>query len=82
VIELAFMKPGLENWPEFIRGRYAQSGVIYSLEVFDAKAECERLNVLNVEFVLELKHEEQWGQIHFMIKDPSAIVIDLVEQLE
>jgi uncharacterized glyoxalase superfamily protein PhnB len=80
-IELAFMKLVLENQPEFIKGSYAQSGVIYSLEVFDAKSECERLKALKVEFVLELKHEEQWGQIHFMLKDPSVMVIDVVEQL-
>lgn len=79
-VELAVMLPNLENQPAFLHGAYAGNGVVYSLEVDDATAEYERLQGLGATFLLELKDEE-WGQRHFMMQDPSGVSIDVVQQL-
>lgn len=79
-IEIAVMLPKLENQPAFLRGGYAGDGVVYSLEVEDATAEYERLQALGATFIMELKDEE-WGQRHFMLKDPAGMVVDVVEHL-
>ena len=79
-VEIAVMLPNLENQPAFLHGAYAGNGIVYSLEVDDATAEYERLKWLGTTFVLKLKDEE-WGQRHFMMKDPSGIFVDVVQQL-
>ena len=79
-VELAVMLPNLENQPEFLHNSYSGNGIVYSLEIDDAKAEYNRLKELGATFVLGLKDEE-WGQRHFMMKDPSGMYIDVVQQL-
>ena len=78
--ELAVMLPDLDNQPKFLHAQYAGEGVVYSFEVDDAKKEYERIKELEVEIIFNLKDEE-WGQRHFMIKDPSGMIVDIVQQL-
>ena len=79
-IEIAVMQPDLSNQPKFLHGAYAGEGVVYSFEVDDAKSEYERLKALGAPIIYELTDEE-WGQRHFMLKDPAGVSIDLVQQL-
>ncbi|MBC7836770.1 VOC family protein [Acetobacteraceae bacterium] len=79
-IEIAVMQPKLANQPEFLHGAYAGEGVVYSFEVDDAKSEYDRLKKLGVNIIYDLKDEE-WGQRHFMLKDPAGMSIDVVQQL-
>lgn len=79
-IELAVMQPDLSNQPKFLHGAYAGEGVVYSFEVDDAKSEYERLKALGATIIYELTDEE-WGQRHFILKDPAGVSIDLVQQL-
>ena len=79
-IEIAVMLPDLKNQPEFLHASYAGNGIVYSLEVDDAKTEYARLTDLGAPIVTELKDEE-WGQRHFMLKDPAGMVVDVVQQL-
>lgn len=79
-IELAVMQPNLPNQPKFLHGAYSGEGIVYSFEVDDAKSEYERLKALGATIIYELTDEE-WGQRHFILKDPAGVSIDLVQQL-
>jgi len=78
--ELAVMLPRLDNQPSIIHAPYNGEGVIYSFEAEDAQTEYERLTGLGVTMSYDLKDEE-WGQRHFMVKDPAGVVIDIVQHL-
>ncbi len=78
--ELAFMMPNLENQPKSLHSSYSSSGVVLSFEVEDAEGEFVKLKELGATFELDLKDEE-WGQRHCMLKDPSGMIIDIVQQL-
>lgn len=79
-IELGFMLPNLENQPKSLHNPYSGNGLVLSFEVDDAEKEYMRLKALGAVFEFELKDEE-WGQRHCMIKDPSEMIIDIVQQL-
>lgn len=79
--ELAFMVPNAENQPEQLHQGFSGAGVVYSFEVEDAQKEYDRLAATDAPIVVALKTEE-WGQKHFIVKDPAGIHIDVVEQLE
>ena len=78
--ELAFMVPNAENQPAFLHPKFNGEGIVLSFEVDDAKAEYERVSGLNgMRFALKYT-EEEWGQKHFIVRDPSGAYIDVVEQ--
>ena len=77
--ELAFMIPNAENQPAFLHPKFNGEGIVLSFEVDDAKVEYERVSKLGVPFALEYI-EEEWGQKHFIVRDPSGAYIDVVEQ--
>jgi uncharacterized glyoxalase superfamily protein PhnB len=78
--ELAFMIPNAENQPAFLHPKFNGEGVVLSFEVDDARAEYDRISkVGTASFTLDYT-EEEWGQKHFIIRDPSGAYIDVVEQ--
>lgn len=77
--ELAFMIPNANNQPEALHAGFTGKGMVYSFEVEDAQAEYARLQG-KLPFVYELTTEE-WGQKHFIVKDPAGVHIDVVQQL-
>lgn len=79
-IEMAIMIPGLDNQPDFLRDEFNGKGIVYSFEVDNAQSEYERVKLEGLEIVMDLK-EEVWGQIHFILKDPAGVYIDVVEHL-
>lgn len=79
-VELAFMRPGLDNQPPELHPEFCGSGVVISFEVDDAEAEFNRLVNLDAPIVVKLRTEE-WGQKHFILRDPSGAYVDVVEQL-
>lgn len=80
--ELAFMVPNAENQPKELHPGFAGEGMVYGFEVEDAKQEYERLSSKQgVKMVVELKDEE-WGQRHFIVRDPAGVYVDVVQQLE
>lgn len=81
VVELAFMLPNQDSQPPELQAPYTGQGVVYSLEVSDAKAEYYRLKSAGVQFALEYKEELQWGQRHFILTDPAGVNIDVVEMI-
>lgn len=79
-VELAFMRPNVETQPVELHKGFSGGGIVFSVEVDDAKAEWQRLKDKNLNVVVSLRDEE-WGQRHFIIVDPSGVYVDIVQQL-
>lgn len=79
-VEIGFMIPDLKNQPPGLRAAYDKKGIIFSLETDNAKHCYETLKEKGLSFILPLKDEE-WGQRHCIVEDPSGLYIDIVEQL-
>lgn len=76
---LAFMSPDHPSnppGPEDFDGK----GVIATIEVADAAAFHARLIAANAPIVYPLT-DEPWGQRRFMTRDPSGMLVDVVEQI-
>jgi len=78
-VELAFMKPDLDNQPSQLHAEFDGKGIIYSLEVEDAAAEYEKIQKTSADIFYPLTTEE-WGQTHFMLRDPAGVTVDVVQQ--
>jgi uncharacterized glyoxalase superfamily protein PhnB len=79
-IEIALMSPSLDNQPIQLHSQYNGNGIVYSLEVDDAEVEYKKIKEKTDSIFYELTTEE-WGQTHFMLKDPAGVVIDVVQQV-
>ena len=80
-IQLGFLQPNHPTQPDFLQAAYVGSGLIYSFEVNDVDQEYEKLKKSEIPILLQVR-TEKWGQRHFMIKDPSGMVIDVVQHAE
>ncbi len=77
---IAFMAPDHPSrppGPEVFSGQ----GLLLTLQVDDARREEARLRAAGVEIVYAVQHEP-WGQVRFQVRDPSGLVLDIVEQAE
>lgn len=75
---LAFMTPDHPSTPpgpEAFDGK----GMIVTIEVSDAAAHFERVSGAGAPIVHPLT-DEAWGQRRFMTRDPSGMLVDVVEQ--
>ena len=75
---LAFMTPDHPSTPpgpESFDGK----GMILTVEVSDAAAHFERISAAGAPIVHPLT-DEAWGQRRFMTRDPSGVLVDVVEQ--
>ncbi|MEM9692493.1 MAG: VOC family protein [Myxococcota bacterium] len=57
------------------------SGVIITLETEDVDPIYARAKSLGLEPVLTLRNEE-WGQRHFMVRDPNDLLVDVVQMID
>lgn len=80
-IQLGFLQPNHPSQPDFLQAAYDGSGVIYSFEVSNVDQEYEKLKNSGIPILLGPRTEE-WGQRHFMIKDPGGMAIDIVQSAE
>ena len=78
--EIAFMEPDHPTQPPIYQPAWTGQGLILSLEVPDARAAYQEAKAQNMEMTMELKQEE-WGQLHFGLRDPNGIPIDVVQHL-
>lgn len=78
--EIAVMLPSLSNQPDFLQTPFAGKGIVFTFETEDATKVYEKLKSKGVSFTLELKDEE-WGQRHFILEDPSGVYVDVVQYL-
>lgn len=77
--ELAVLQFDHETVPETFRSR--ARGVLVNLEVTDATAAYERIQSLpGIRVVKELRDEE-FGQRHFILVDPSGTLVDVIENI-
>lgn len=56
-------------------------GVVITVELDDVGAIYKRAKELKFTIVQELRDEE-WGQRHFMVKDPNGLLVDVVKMIE
>lgn len=80
-VQLGFLLPEHPTQPQFLQTLMSPDGYVISLEVADAAKAYEEAMSMMLSIAMELK-EEDWGQIHFMLKDPAGFKIDIVEHLE
>jgi uncharacterized glyoxalase superfamily protein PhnB len=80
-LQLGFLKPNHPSQPHFLHGGYAGEGIVYSFDVEDADREYRKLQDSDVEIIYDITTED-WGQRHFMFKDPAGTVIDVVQTVE
>lgn len=78
--EIAVMLPDLPNQPDFLHTPHSGKGVVFTFETEDATKVYEELKSKGALFTLELKDEE-WGQRHFILEDPSGVYVDIVQYL-
>ncbi|MDV4341619.1 glyoxalase [Methanoculleus sp. YWC-01] len=80
-IELGFMRPNLPNQPPFLHDAYDGKGIIVTYDVEDAGKEYEKAQKIEGVMIVYPYTEEEWGQKHFILKDPAGVFVDIVEQL-
>lgn len=80
-IQLGFMLPNLESQPSFLHPIMSSQGYVISLEVKDAALAYSEAKKMNLNFIMDLKQEE-WGQIHFIIRDPAGFSVDVVQHIK
>jgi uncharacterized glyoxalase superfamily protein PhnB len=77
-IALGFMTPDHPTnppGPEAFDGR----GMIVTIQVRNAAKAAAELKAQGIEIFYDL-HDEPWGQRRFTLRDPSGVIVDVVEQ--
>jgi uncharacterized glyoxalase superfamily protein PhnB len=80
-VQLGFMVPNHESQPAFLHANMLSEGYAISLEVADAQKAYQQAKELSLDVVMSLRTED-WGQRHFIIRDPAGFHIDIVEHLK
>ena len=80
-IQIGFLEPDHPSQPAFLHAAHSGAGAIFSLEVADATAALKEAESLGLKMAAELK-AEAWGQLHFMLRDPNGLIVDVVERTE
>ena len=79
-LELAFMSPDLNSQPCPLRSAFNGQGMIVTIEVDDVDALYQKLRETGCEIIIDLQ-DEPWGQRHFLLRDPSGMLLDVVRQI-
>lgn len=77
---IAFMTPDHPSRPPGPEP-FDGNGILLTLQVPDAAAECERLSQAGVSIAHPLQ-DEPWGQRRFGLRDPAGTWVDVVQQIE
>jgi catechol 2,3-dioxygenase-like lactoylglutathione lyase family enzyme len=78
---ISFLMPDHPTQHDIFRKEFAGYGAYITIEVKDVKAEFERLKKAGAPIISEIKHEP-WGDIHFILRDPNGIGIDIVQRAD
>lgn len=62
-------------------GRKKTEGILINFEVKDVDAVHDRLNAAGLPMLLSLR-DEDFGQRHFITKDPNGILIDVIKPIQ
>ena len=77
-VNLAILKGDHATIPASARGTV--SGLLINFEVEDVDAEYQRAEASGLPILLSLR-DEAFGQRHFMTKDPSGVLIDIIKPI-
>ncbi len=80
-VQVGFMLPNQPTQPEIFHKQHTGDGVIFSLEVDNADSAYLIARESGLDIVQDLKSED-WGQHHFVVKDPNGVFIDIVQSFE
>jgi len=81
-VELAFMLPDRADQPAALQSRFAGSGVILTIEGDDAEAMyATRSNAGALRETIVALRDEPWWQRHFLFRDPTGMLVDVVQQI-
>ena len=80
-LEIGLLVEGHKSQPDFLHQAYNGNGIVLSFEVENVDEEYKRAQASGFAIAYELKTEE-WGQRHFMLRDPNCMVVDFVQHLE
>ncbi len=78
--EIAVMLPNQANQPDFLHEGYSGKGMVFTLETKDAQEVYDSLKSKNAPIIHDIRDEE-WGQRHFILQDPSGVFVDVVQYL-
>lgn len=78
--EIAVMSQNSSNQPDFLQAAHGGSGILFTLETDNAGQIYEELRSKEAPIIYDLKDEE-WGQRHFILQDPSGVYVDVVQYL-
>lgn len=76
--QIGFLVPAHASQPEFLHAKAPFEGQVISFDVNDAKAALAAAQQFGLEIFFPFT-EEPWGQNHFMLRDPSGFILDIVE---
>lgn len=77
-VNLAILDGDHATIPEVARGR--ASGLMINFEVEDVDRLFVELRNKGLPILLELR-DEQWGQRHFITRDPAGVLIDIIKPI-
>lgn len=77
-VNLAIVQGDHETIPKAARGRV--SGMVLGFEVADVDAMYGELKGKGLPILLSLR-DEPWGQRHFITRDPSGVLIDVIKPI-
>lgn len=78
--EIAVMLPNQANQPDFLHADFSGKGIVFTFETKDAQAVYDQLKQKNAPIIHDIRDEE-WGQRHFILQDPSGVFVDVVQYL-
>lgn len=79
--QIGFLEPNHSSQPEFLHSATNGAGSVFSLEVVDATSAYAEAKKLGLKIAFALKTED-WGQQHFMLRDPFGLIVDIVQETE
>jgi len=79
-VELGFMIPNVSSQPEILHMPHSGEGSVFSFEVTSSDDAFDYAISQQLNIILKIKSEE-WGQRHFLLKDPNGLILDVVETL-
>lgn len=80
-VQIGFLLPFHASQPGFLHPVMAPEGFVLSMEVKDAALAYAEAQRLALDVAMPLK-TEPWGQIHFIVRDPAGMSVDVVQHLE
>jgi len=77
-MQIGFMVPAHPAQPDFLQPPAQADGMVITFEVDSAEKAFEYALSAHLDIAMALK-VEPWEQVHFMIRDPRGLVLDIVE---